>query len=145
MTDELKPLSVERVKSSLEEAKLTYYTAQNGDLMTLWEGGKPIFFKVSDDNRLLLVFGMSDPVNYSDEAYDTALRFVNSWNRSQLFGKAFVVDLKKGDNRQLLVRVDDAYGYVNGLVTDAQLRDDSVGSIGPVLQALKHATDLLGS
>lgn len=144
MADVLKPFSADRMKDVLEEADLVYYIDRDGDFMTLWEDDQRIYFRVAEEGDHLLVTGVGPRAPYSDETREMLLEFVNNWNRTKLFGKAFVSETGEGDDRALAIQVDDAYVYADKLVGDKQLWADSVGSIAHIMQLLGDAEALLG-
>jgi hypothetical protein len=86
-----KPLSIRRVRESLDRLDIRYLTDSDGSLLAMWERHALLFSIEGPEDEILVMRGRPHGTVTPDWA-DRAYRIVNEWNHTRRFCKAYVGD-----------------------------------------------------
>jgi hypothetical protein len=87
----VRPLSMRRVRESLDRLEIRYLTDSDGSLLAMWERHALLFAIEGPEDEILVMRGRPHGTVSPDWA-DRAYRVVNEWNHSRRFCKAYVGD-----------------------------------------------------
>ena len=86
-----RPVTMARVRSSLDRLEIRYLTDGDGSLLAMWERHAVLFALEGPDDEILVMRGRPHGTVTPDWA-DRAYRVVNEWNHTRRFCKAYVGD-----------------------------------------------------
>jgi len=87
----VRPLTVRRVRESLDRLEIRYLTDADGSLLAMWERHAVLFAIEGPEDEILVMRGRPHGTVSPDWA-DRAYRAVNEWNHTRRFCKAYVGD-----------------------------------------------------
>jgi hypothetical protein len=88
----VRPLSMRRVRDSLDRLDIRYLTDADGSLLAMWERHAVLFAIEGPEDEILVMRGRPHGTVAPDWA-DRAYRVVNEWNHTRRFCKAYVGDV----------------------------------------------------
>ncbi len=88
----VRPLSVRRIRESLDRLEIRYLTDSDGSLLAMWERHAVLFAIEGPEDEILVMRGRPHGTVSPDWA-DRAYRVVNEWNHTRRFCKAYVGDV----------------------------------------------------
>jgi hypothetical protein len=88
----VRPLSMRRVRESLDRLDVRYLTDADGSLLAMWERHAVLFAIEGPEDEILVMRGRPHGTVAPDWA-DRAYRVVNEWNHTRRFCKAYVGDV----------------------------------------------------
>lgn len=134
----VRPLSMRRVRESLDRLEIRYLTDADGSLLAMWERHAVLFAIEGPEDEILVMRGRPHGTVAPDWA-DRAYRVVNEWNHTRRFCKAYIGDatergmlpiyaeiqvpLQSGVHDQLLDELIDCAAAVTSAFVD-WLHDD---------------------
>lgn len=131
MPNPTSPLDEKRVSQVLDSAQINYYLDPQGEIGTVWENAQIYFRLLGEDNNILQILGMIEPVEEKDTDVDRLVWFANSWNSETPWPKAVVLFEGEGEDTKVQLRGEQTFVYVDG-VSDPQLAADISGMVGPM-------------
>jgi hypothetical protein len=87
-----RPLTLGRVRESLDRLEIRYLTDSDGSLLAMWERHAVLFAIEGPEDEILVMRGRPHGTVSPDWA-DRAYRVVNEWNHTRRFCKAYVGDV----------------------------------------------------
>jgi hypothetical protein len=87
-----RPLTMQRVRETLDRLDIRYLTDGDGSLLAMWERHAVLFSIEGPEDEILVMRGRPHGTVSPDWA-DRAYRIVNEWNLTRRFCKAYVGDV----------------------------------------------------
>ncbi|MEV6298739.1 YbjN domain-containing protein [Actinoplanes sp. NPDC051861] len=85
----MQPLSNDMIKAALDARGFAYFVDADGDVAGNFQGNLIYFFRLGERQEILQVRGMMQHV-FSLDDIGKLYEFCNTWNRDQLWPKAYV-------------------------------------------------------
>jgi hypothetical protein len=86
-----RPITMARIRESLDRLEIRYLTDNDGSLLAMWERHAVLFALEGPDDEILVMRGRPHGTVSPDWA-DRAYRVVNEWNHTRRFCKAYIGD-----------------------------------------------------
>ncbi|MDI6097553.1 YbjN domain-containing protein [Actinoplanes sp. NEAU-A12] len=110
----MQPLSNDMIKTALDGRGFSYFVDADGDIAGNFQGNLIYFFRLGARKEILQVRAMMQHV-FSVEDVQRLYEFCNTWNRDQLWPKAYV---QVTDDGQAIVVGEVTTDCEHGLTTE---------------------------